>query len=140
MFAISVALISGAVMAAKEEPPVVGYIDFDATNLAAIIGFSWGSGEIRMGGERIPIKGKLVSLGAQVTISKEVLTGNIYHAKTPEDVEGTYSAAGAGVAVIGGAGKVVLKNKKGTVLKVWSTTKGLDISAAVGGITLKLDQ
>ncbi len=139
-FAISVALISGAVMAAKEEPPIVGYVDFDSTNLAAIIGFSWGSGELRMGGERIPIKGKLVNIGAQLTISKEVLTGNVYHAKTPEEVAGTYAVATAGVAVVGGAGAVVLKNKKGTVLKVWSTTKGIDLSAAIGGLTLQLDE
>jgi len=139
MFAAAFAIMSSVVMA-KDEPPIAGYIDFDSTNLAAIIGYSWGSGELRMGGERYPIKGKVVNVGAQFTIAKESLTGNVYHAKTAEDVAGTYSVAEAGLAVAGGAGTAVLKNGKGTVLKVWSTTKGLDVSAAIGGLTIKLDK
>jgi len=136
--AIALAMVSSSVLAEKKEPKPVGYIDFSSKEVALIFGLSWGKGELRMDGQRIPIKGRVLSLGVQATIAKSDLTGNVYNAKTPEDVAGSYNATGASAAFVKGAGEAILKNEKGTVLKVWSTTKGFDASAAIGGLTIEL--
>ena len=138
LMAITLAMVSSSALAAKEEPKPVGYIDFSSKEVALIFGLSWGKGELRMDGQRIPIKGRVLSLGVQATVAKSDLTGNVYNAKTPEDVAGSYNATGASAAFVKGAGEAILKNEKGTVLKVWSTTKGFDASAAIGGLTIEL--
>jgi len=138
LMAIALSLVSSSVLAEKEEAKPVGYIDFTSKEVALIFGLGWGKGELRMDGERIPLKGRILSLGVQATIAKSDLTGNVYHAKTPEDVAGSYNATGASAAVFKGAGEAILKNEKGTVLKVWSTQKGFDASAAIGGLTIEL--
>ncbi|MCG6870085.1 MAG: EipA family protein [Gammaproteobacteria bacterium] len=138
LMAIVLSMVTSSVLAAKEEPKPVGYIDFSSKEVALIFGLSWGKGELRMDGQRIPIKGRVLSLGVQATIAKSDLTGNVYNAKTPEDVAGSYNATGASAAFVKGAGEAILKNEKGTVLKVWSTTKGFDASAAIGGLTIEL--
>jgi hypothetical protein len=138
LMAIALAMVSSSVLAEKEEPKPVGYVDFSSKEVALIFGLSWGKGELRMDGQRIPIKGHVLSLGVQATVAKSDLTGDVYYAKTPEDVAGSYNATGASAAFVKGAGEAILKNEKGTVLKVWSTTKGFDASAAIGGLTIEL--
>jgi hypothetical protein len=57
----------------------------------------------------------------------------------PGDIAGTYSAIGAGAAVAGGAGAVQLQNEKGVVLQLHGVKVGVELSAAVGGVTVTMD-
>ena len=45
---------------------------------------------------------------------------------------------GAGAALAGGAGGVTLQNEKGVVLELAGGKVGLEVSAAVGGVTVAL--
>jgi hypothetical protein len=60
-----------------------------------------------------------------------------YHLRAPADVEGIYSAIGAGVAVTGG---VRLQNARGVVLELSGARVGVESSVAMSGVTVRLRQ
>ena len=79
-----------------------------------------------------------VSLGATIGVSKAELIGEVYNLKTPSDIEGTYSAGQASVAVAGGGKVAELKNSKGVVLKVKGKQVGLELALDLSGMEVKL--
>ena len=58
--------------------------------------------------------------------------------RTPEDIEGTYSAIGAGGAVVAGDGGLRLQNAKGVVLELAGARVGVEPSVAFSGVTVRL--
>ena len=57
---------------------------------------------------------------------------------SPGDLAGTYSTIGAGAALAGGAGGVALQNARGVLLELHGVKVGLELSAAVGGVTIAM--
>jgi hypothetical protein len=58
--------------------------------------------------------------------------------RAPGDLAGTYGAMGAGGALAAGAGGVQLQNEKGVILQLAGGKVGLEVSAAVGGVTITM--
>jgi len=58
--------------------------------------------------------------------------------RNPSDIEGVYSAIGAGGAVAAGAGGVRLQNAKGVVLELSGVKVGAELSAAASGVEVRL--
>jgi hypothetical protein len=58
--------------------------------------------------------------------------------RAPSDIEGVYGAVGGGSAFIAGAGGVRLKNDRGVELLLRGVKLGVEITAAVSGVTIKL--
>jgi len=58
--------------------------------------------------------------------------------RTASDIEGTYSAIGAGGALAAGVGGVRLQNAKGVVLELTGVKVGAELSAAVSGVEVRL--
>ena len=58
--------------------------------------------------------------------------------KGPASFEGSYSAIGAGGAVAVGAAGVQLQNANGVILQLSGPKVGAEVSAAVGGVTIRL--
>ena len=56
----------------------------------------------------------------------------------PEDIEGTYTAGEAAIAIAGGGKAWALKNAKGVVLKLSGKQMGIEIALDVGGMSVKL--
>ena len=56
----------------------------------------------------------------------------------PSDIEGTYTAGQASVAVAGGEKVAELKNSKGVVLKVKGKQVGLELALDLSGMEVKL--
>jgi lipid-binding SYLF domain-containing protein len=104
-----------------------------------IVGGSGGSGTLTFKGKKYPVEIAGISLGATIGVSKAELVGEVYNMKQPSDIEGTYSAAQAGVAVVGGGKVAELKNTKGVVLKVKGKEVGLELALDLSGmgVTLK---
>jgi hypothetical protein len=71
-------------------------------------------------------------------VSKAELIGEVYNLKQPSDIEGTYSAVQAGVAVAGGGKVAELKNSKGVVLKVKGKQVGLELALDLSGMGVSL--
>ena len=60
------------------------------------------------------------------------------HQRSPSDVAGVYGAAGAGLAVGGGARAIVLTNQKGAVLELSGRQVGLMVNADLSGLAISL--
>jgi hypothetical protein len=64
--------------------------------------------------------------------------GRAYNLRGPQSIEGSYAAAGAGGAVVAGAGGVQLQNQNGVILQLSGPRVGAELSAALGGVTIRL--
>jgi hypothetical protein len=58
--------------------------------------------------------------------------------RSPGDIAGSYRAIGAGGALAAGAAGVVLQNARGVVLELHGVRVGVQVSAAVGGVTISM--
>jgi hypothetical protein len=127
-------LFASAAMAAPD-----GRIALTLYKAGFIVGGSGGSGTLTFKGKQYPVEIAGISLGATIGVSKAELLGEVYNLKQPSDIEGTYSAAQAGVAVVGGGKVAELKNTKGVVLKVKGKEVGLELALDLSGmgVTLK---
>ena len=70
--------------------------------------------------------------------SKTVLRGRVSNINRPSDVAGVYGAAGAGLAVGGGARAIVLTNQKGAVLELSGRQVGLMANVDLSGLAITL--
>ena len=70
--------------------------------------------------------------------SKTVLRGRVSNINNPSDVAGVYGAAGAGLAVGGGARAIVLTNQKGAVLELSGRQVGLMANMDLSGLAITL--
>ena len=88
-----------------------------------VIGGSGGSGVMNFQGRRYPLSIGGVSDGLTFGASQTDLTGRVTNIRRPSDVAGVYGAAGAGLAVGGGAQAIVLRNEKGATLHGWRAAR-----------------
>jgi hypothetical protein len=79
-----------------------------------------------------------MSFGASIGVSTAKLKGHAYNIHAPADIEGVYSAVGAGVAVAAGAGSVRLRNAKGVILHLSGVRVGVEFSIASSGVKIRL--
>jgi hypothetical protein len=63
----------------------------------------------------------------------------VYHLSNPEDLNGNYVAASAGLPIAGGGDAVVLRNEHGVSTKLVGTTQGLRFNLAGRGVSVKLE-
>jgi hypothetical protein len=115
-----------------------GTIELTLYKAGFIVGGSGGSGTLKFKGKQYPVNIGGVSLGATIGVSKAELIGEVYNMKNPSDIEGTYAAGQAGVAVAGGAKVAELKNSKGVVLKVKGKQVGLELALDLSGMEVSL--
>jgi hypothetical protein len=115
-----------------------GTIDLTLYKAGFIVGGSGGSGTLKFKGKSYPVDIGGVSLGATIGASKAELIGEVYNLKQPSDIEGTYAAVQAGVAVAGGGKVAELKNSKGVVLKVKGKEVGLELALDLSGMGISL--
>ena len=97
-------------------------------------------GTLTVGDETYTVRVNGMRVGAIAGISRADISGEVYNLNNLEDIEGTYSAAGAGVAVIGGVKVWTLQNDKGVQLKLRGTQKGIEVALDVGGMTIRLEE
>jgi hypothetical protein len=103
-----------------------------------IVGVGGGQGVLAFRGHRYPFTVSGMSFGATIGASTTEVVGHARNLHSPGDLAGTYSAIGAGIAVAGGAGGVVLQNARGVVLELHGVRVGLEVSAAIGGVTITM--
>jgi len=115
-----------------------GTIELTLYKAGFIVGGSGGDGTLKFKGKQYPVSIGGVSLGATIGVSKAELIGEVYNLKQPSDIEGTYSAGTASLAVAGGAKVAELKNSKGVVLKVKGKQVGLEAALDLSGMSVSL--
>jgi hypothetical protein len=137
---IGAALIAGAVILGSAPAPSyadTGTVRFRVGSAGFIVGVGGGSGVLNFKGRsyRLSIGG--VRVGTIGVASTDV-RGVARNMRRASDIVGTYSAAGAGVAVIAGAGVATLQNEKGVVLEVRAVKIGLEANLNLGGVTISM--
>lgn len=103
-----------------------------------IVGVGAGQGVLTFRGHTYPFTVSGMSVGFTFGGSTTYLVGHALHLHSPTDLQGTYGVIGAGGALAGGAGGVQLQNQRGVVLQLAGGKVGLELSAAVGGVTIAL--
>jgi hypothetical protein len=132
LFAMFAAGLSSAAMADSAS------ITITVVKAGWVIGGSGGSGTLNFHGRNYGLSVGGISYGLVFGASKTVLHGRVSHISRPSDVAGVYGAAGAGLAVGGGARAIVLRNEKGAVLELSGRQVGLLANADLSGLAISL--
>jgi len=103
-----------------------------------IIGGNAGGGWLNFRGRSYSLSVGGIDYGLVFGGSKTVLRGRVSNIYRPSDVAGVYGAAGAGLAIGGGARAIVLTNQKGAVLELSGTQVGLMANADLSGLAITL--
>jgi len=103
-----------------------------------IIGGSGGGGVLMFHGRAYPLSTGGLDYGLVFGGSRTVLRGRVHNIWRPSDVAGVYAAAGAGLAIGGGARAIVLTNQKGAVLELAGTQIGLMANADLSGLAISM--
>ena len=113
-------------------------IDFELYKAGFIVGVSGGRGTLHFEGRahRLSIAG--VSVGATAGVSKADLAGTVKNLRRLADIEGTYSATQAGLALGGGEKITRLENTRGVVLEVRGKQMGIELSLDLNGMQISL--
>lgn len=135
---IAMVLASIALAFAPAARAAEGTIEIEIYKAGFIVGGSGGSGTLKLGGKSYPLSIGGVSLGATIGFSKAQLIGTVRNIRNPSDIEGTFTAGTAGVAVAGGPKVAELKNSKGVELSVKGQQIGLEFSVDLSGMEIKL--
>src|ERR1700757_5225859 len=104
-----------------------------------IVGVGGGNGVLYFRGHRYPFRVSGMSVGFTIGASTTQFSGHALNLRSPSDIQGTYSVIGAGGALAAGAGGVQLQNNQtGVILQLTGGKVGVEVSAAVGGVTIAL--
>ncbi len=139
--AIYAALVTSLVAVAgfsTPSPPHTGQVSVVFTKGGFIVGVGGGEGVLVYRGQRYPFTVSGMSVGFTIGASTTKLVGRALNLRGPQSIEGSYVAGGAGGAVAAGAGAVQLQNANGVILQLSGPRVGAEVSAAVGGVTIRL--
>lgn len=140
-FAIYAALVASLAGIAGFSTPTraeTGEVAVIFTKGGFIVGVGGGEGVLLLRGKKYPFTVSGMSVGFTIGASTTKLVGRALNLKGPASIEGSYAAGGAGGALAAGAGAVQLQNANGVILQLSGPKVGAEVSAAVGGVTIRL--
>lgn len=114
-----------------------GNVRFKVAKAGFILGVGGGTGTLTFKGKTYPLRVDGLTAGT-IGVAQADLVGTASNLREPTDIVGTYSAAGAGVAVAGGARTMQLQNSKGVILNLRGRQTGFEASLGVGGATISM--
>jgi hypothetical protein len=103
-----------------------------------IIGGSAGGGTLFFRGRTYSLSVGGIDYGLVFGGSRTTFRGRVSNINRPSDVAGVYGAAGAGLAIGGGARGIVLTNQKGAVLELAGHQVGLMANADLSGLAITM--
>ncbi|MHC4048313.1 hypothetical protein [Bradyrhizobium sp. 25ACV] len=132
---VSIAALTGLSTPSRAETGEVAVV---FTKGGFIVGVGGGEGVLLLRGKKYPFTVSGMSVGLTVGASTTKFVGRALNLKGPASIEGSYAVGGAGGAVAAGAGAVQLQNGNGVILQLSGPKVGAEVSAAVGGVTIRL--
>jgi len=129
------AILSSTVHAEDSKPDAT--LQLKQTSLAFILGYTWGSGTLQYKDKSYPVDVggfSVLSLG----IATAEATGEVYNLTKVEDFNGTYFAAAIEGTIGAGAGAATMKNQNGVVIKLFTSTGGLNVKVSPEGVQLNI--
>ncbi|WP_454624884.1 hypothetical protein [Bradyrhizobium cenepequi] len=134
----AIALFALALPVTVSRAQAPGYVRVKFVKAGLMVGAGGGSGVLTYRGRDYPFRVSGLSLGVTAGASVSRLEGWASGIANVTDFAGTYSAVGAGGALVGGVGGVNLRNEKGVVLALKGPKAGMEFAANVSGITISL--
>src|SRR5437879_7050490 len=133
-----VALLSGVIGFGTASHAETGQVAVVFTKGGFIVGVGGGQGVLTFRGHHYRFAVSGMSVGFTIGASTSKFVGRALNLRGPASIEGSYAVAGAGGAVAAGAGGVQLQNANGVILQLSGPRVGAEVSAAVGGVTIRL--
>lgn len=113
--------------------------DLNGGTVGVGVGVEWAKGTLHYQGKSLPITVKGLSL-ASVGAGSISASGEVYHLKDIADFSGNYTAVSAGAALAGGGAVAAMRNDKGVVIEMRSTTQGAELRLGVDGLSVAVKQ
>jgi hypothetical protein len=135
---IMVALLVGVAGFSTPSRAETGRVEVVFTKGGFVVGVGGGEGVLTLRGRHYPFTVSGMSVGFTIGASTTRMVGRALNLRGPASIQGTYSAIGAGGALAAGAGGVQLQNANGVILQLSGPKVGAELSAAVGGVTVRL--
>jgi hypothetical protein len=135
---VLVTLLAGVAGYSPSSRAETGQVAVVFTKGGLIVGVGGGEGVLTLRGKHYPFTVAGMSVGFTIGASTTKLVGRALNLRGPASIEGSYAAGGAGGAVAAGAGAVQLQNANGVILQLSGPKVGAEVSAAVGGVTIRL--
>lgn len=123
--------------AATQSRAQTGSVRLHIVKAGFIIGVGGGSGVLIYHGHRYPLSLGGIGIGS-LGVAAVDLVGTASNLHNPADIAGTYGAAGAGAAFVGGAQVATLQNEKGVVLTLRGAQVGFQVSLGLAGMTVAM--
>ncbi|MGL9618658.1 hypothetical protein QRQ56_11685 [Bradyrhizobium sp. U531] len=136
--AAAIVMLATAITVATPARADTGQVAVVFTKGGFIVGVGGGEGVLLYRGKKYPFTVSGMSVGLTVGASTTKLVGRALNLRGPASIEGSYVVGGAGGAVAAGAGAVQLQNGNGVILQLSGPKVGAEVSAAVGGVTIRL--
>jgi hypothetical protein len=131
-----VGVATGAFVAPAEA--ATGQVALHIASAGFIFGVSGGSGSLVFRGQRFPLTVGGIRAGALIGISAADLVGTATRLHSPSDINGIYSAIGAGLSVAGGRTAAQLVNANGVVLRLRGRQVGFSFSIDLAGMSISI--
>jgi len=135
LFTLFAAMLPQALLAA-DAPSAT--LDLDLKEIGLIVGGSSGKGVLHYQGKDYNFTMKGLRVGAIAGATKSHATGEVFGMTKLEDIEGSFTAASAGVAAGKGKDVTRFQNNKGVSFVLKSKTTGLALDAGLTGGEIKL--
>lgn len=135
---VSFSLAALPLVAAADSKPDAT-IDISGNTVAVGVGFTDAKGVLHYDGKSYPLQMQGVGV-VQVGASTMTATGEVFNLKQLQDINGNYTAASAGAALANGGTETTMKNQNGVVIKMHSTTAGVDLRLSIDGVSIKVLQ
>jgi len=137
---LSLGIFSFGAGAADAPKAPSGTVSISETQFALIVGGSTGGGVLTYQGKKYPFKIGGMSLGANVGVSKLSASGEVYDLTDISKFPGTFTKLESSITLGGGMGGTVLRNENGVIMRLTSTSEGLQLNLSASGVTVKLDK
>lgn len=102
-----------------------------------IVGIGGGEGTLTLNGRTFPLRIGGLSAGT-IGASGGTLTGRALNINSPTDINGSFAAIGAGIAVAGGARVIRMQNANGVILELRGPQVGFEANIGMSGFSVSL--
>lgn len=136
--AISIAVFALVLQATSSFAQAPGYVRVKFVKVGMMMGAGGGSGVLIYRGRNYLFRVSGLSLGIAAGASVSRLEGWASDINQVSDFAGTYSAVGAGGALVGGVGGVHLRNEKGVTIALQGPKAGMEFAANLSRIKISL--
>jgi lipid-binding SYLF domain-containing protein len=133
--------LCGTLALAAPTPSVAqttGNVRIEIVSAGFILGVESGRGTLTFRGKQYPLRIGGVSAGATIGMSKTELIGTVTGLRSVSDIEGTYTAGSASLAIAGGRRTARLQNSRGVVMNLRGRQVGFEFSLDLSGMQVSL--